>query len=95
MKINAQIVKVADEIIITEFRKETDVSLHASADALIIKDKLLRMNYPGKITVKKDLQKALKQAFSLLVIQQLNNKTIIVVTGSLYLVGEVRAAIFP
>ena len=33
---------------------------------------------------------ALDKALSLLAIQQYNNSTIVVVTGSLYLVGEIR-----
>ncbi|MDP2638317.1 MAG: folylpolyglutamate synthase/dihydrofolate synthase family protein [Candidatus Levybacteria bacterium] len=88
-KMLKQIVGVADEIIVTEFRAKTDVAVHASADALMIKDKLLRMKYMGKVTVEKDSKKALDKA---LAIQQFNNKTIII-TGSLYLVGEIRSKI--
>lgn len=94
-KMLKQIIKVADEIIITQFKAKTDVAVHASAEALRIKDELLRMNYLGKISVEKDSEKALQMGFK--TIEQSNNlprrkagPTIIVVTGSLYLVGEIR-----
>ncbi len=89
-KMLSQIVKVADEIIVTEFKAKTDVAVHASAEALRIKDELLRMNYRGKITVEKDSKKALEKALDIPITQHPNNPSVIVVTGSLYLVGEVR-----
>ncbi len=87
-KMLKQIVKVADEIIVTEFNRATDMNMNASARALMIKDKLLRMKYREKIIVKKDSKKALKMGIK--TIQQFNDSAILVVTGSLYLVGEIR-----
>ena len=88
------ILPVADAIIVTRFSMATDVSRNASTDASMIKDKLLRMKYRGKILVEENSKKALKKAFELAAIQQFNNSTIIVVTGSLYLVGEIRNLLF-
>jgi folylpolyglutamate synthase/dihydropteroate synthase len=85
-KMLKQIVKVADKIIVTEFKAKTDVAVHASAEALRIKDELLRMKYRGTITVEKDSGKALKKAIKM-------KPELIVVTGSLYLAGEVRGAL--
>ncbi|MBI2613222.1 MAG: hypothetical protein HYW62_00400 [Candidatus Levybacteria bacterium] len=87
-KMLKQIIKVADEIIITEFNRATDMNLHASADAESIKYQVLSIKYSGKIIVEKDSKKALK--IGIKTIQQFNNETILVVTGSLYLVGEIR-----
>ena len=83
-----QITEVADVIIATEFKAKTDMSLHASAQAIRIKDELLKLKYRGKIAVEKNSEKALDKA---LAIQQPDSKTIIIITGSLYLVGEIRS----
>lgn len=87
-KMLKEIAGEADEIIATEFKAKTDVAIHASADASMIKDKLLRMKYMGKVTVEKDSKKALEKA---LAVANLEKDSIVVVTGSLYLVGEVRS----
>ncbi|MEK7114782.1 MAG: cyanophycin synthetase, partial [Patescibacteria group bacterium] len=86
-KMLRQIVEVADEIIITEFNRATDMSLHSSADTANIKNQILKIKSDTKVTVEKDSRKVLRRA---LAIKQYSNSTIIVVTGSLYLVGEIR-----
>ncbi len=95
-KMLREIVKVADEIIVTEFSAKTDVSLHASADAESIKYEVLSIKKDVKVAVEKDSQKALEKALvmSNLAMKQFNNRAIIVVTGSLYLVGEIRSYLF-
>lgn len=80
------ILPVADVVIATRFSMATDVSKNASADASMIKDKLLRMNYK-EIVVEENSKKALDKAFEMN--RKLKNN-IVVVTGSLYLVGEIR-----
>jgi dihydrofolate synthase/folylpolyglutamate synthase len=79
-----------DEIIVTEFNRATDMVVSASADALKIKDQILKIKYGRDVIVEEDSGKALKKA---LAIQQFSNSTIIVVTGSLYLVGEIRSSL--
>ena len=91
-KMLKQIVKVADEIIVTEFKAKTDIALHASADTKSIKHKLLSIKRDTKACIEVDSKKALEKA---LTIQQRNNSAIIIVTGSLYLVGEVRSLVCP
>lgn len=82
-----QILRVADKIIITEFHGVTDMSKKASADALDIKNQILKIKKDTGVTVEKDSKKALAKA---LAIKQFNNSAIVIVTGSFYLVGEVR-----
>ncbi|MBI2049356.1 bifunctional folylpolyglutamate synthase/dihydrofolate synthase [Candidatus Roizmanbacteria bacterium] len=86
-----QIVKVADYIVATEFRAKTDMNVSASAEAESIRYEVLSMKYRGKIFVERDSKKALKKALSLAAIEQLSNRTMVIVTGSLYLVGEIRS----
>lgn len=89
-KMLREITKLADEIIVTEFNRATDMVVSASADALKIKDQILKIKYGRDVIVEEDSGKALKKA---LAIQQFSNSTIIVVTGSLYLVGEIRSSL--
>ena len=93
-KMLKEIIGVADEIIVTEFKAKTDTNIHASAEALEIKNKILNLKYKGKVAIEKDSKKALKKAIKLSAIEQFNNGTIVVVTGSLYLVGEIRNLIY-
>lgn len=92
-KMLKEVLGATDEVIATEFKSKTDVAVHASAEALRIKDELLRMNYRGKIIVEKDSGKALERGFNILKTQYPNNPSVIAVTGSLYLVGEIRSKI--
>ena len=85
-----QILEVADAVIITEFRAKTDVNIHASADALNLKSLILNLKSNIKVSLEKDSKKALAKAFNLAAIEQFSNGTIVIVTGSLYLVGEIR-----
>ena len=78
-----EILDVGDDIIITEFNGKTDIALHASAEAEEIKRQALKMKYEGKIITEKDPEKALKIAFKM-------KPEMIVATGSLYLIGEIR-----
>lgn len=83
-----QILEVADEIVATEFQAKTDTNLHASASAEDVKSQILNLKSGRKVMVEKDSGKALK--IGLKTVQQFNAQAIIVVTGSLYLVGEIR-----
>ncbi len=85
--------KYADELIITEFNRAIDVGRRMAADAIKIKNQISGLEYKGNVFVEKDSKKALKRALALnnLAMEQFSNGTVIVVTGSLYLVGEVRS----
>ena len=90
-----EIARVAEEIIVTQFQAKTDLNLHASAEATKIKNQISRLHTGSsgqaklkKVVVEKDSKKALK--IGLKTIQQSGSPSILVVTGSLYLVGEIR-----
>ena len=85
-----QILKVADILIVTEFKAKTDMSNNASAEALNIKYQTSNIKHDKKtqILIEGDSAKALEKAFEL---AETEKDSIIVVTGSLYLVGEVRS----
>ncbi len=85
------ILPVSDVIIATKFSMATDVSKNASADAVDIKNQILKIKNKTKILVEENSKKALEKALELTAIQQFNNSAITVVTGSLYLVGEIRS----
>ena len=89
-KMLKEIVKVADKIIVTEFNRATDMNLHASADALNLKSQISNLKSGIKVTIEKDSGKAMDKAINILITQYPNNPSVIVVTGSLYLVGEIR-----
>ena len=82
-KMLKEILGVADEIIVTQFKAKTDTNLHASAEAIDIKSQILKIKSDTKVVIEKDSGKALEKAFKM-------KTEIIVVTGSLYLVGEIR-----
>jgi len=90
-KMLKQIVKVADRIIVTEFKAKTDVAVHASAKALNLKSLIFNLKSNVKVVVEKDSEKALHKALNYPITQLPNYQSIIVVTGSLYLVGEIRS----
>jgi len=100
-KMLKQILQAADTVIVTQFHGKTDMSSNASADALNIKHQILKIKYDGDVVVEKDSKKALDKALAieprqtwLMKFSNLPRRkagsTIIVVTGSLYLVGEIR-----
>ncbi|MEK7451057.1 MAG: folylpolyglutamate synthase/dihydrofolate synthase family protein [Patescibacteria group bacterium] len=82
------ILPVADVVIATRFSMATDVSKNASADALNIKNQILKIKYGGEVIVEENSKKALKKALEMN--KELKN-SLVVVTGSLYLVGEIRS----
>ncbi|MDO8620663.1 MAG: folylpolyglutamate synthase/dihydrofolate synthase family protein [Candidatus Levybacteria bacterium] len=82
------ILPVADVVIATRFSMATDVSKNASAEADSIKYQVLSSKYGGQVFVEGNSKKALEKALKLN--KELKN-SIVVVTGSLYLVGEIRS----
>ena len=84
-KMLKQITKVADEIIITEFNRATDMSVSASAEAESIKYYVSSIKYQGEVYYEKNSKRAMEKAF-----EMAGKDDLIVVTGSLYLVGEIR-----
>jgi dihydrofolate synthase / folylpolyglutamate synthase len=85
-----QITKVADVIIVTEFRAKTDTA-NASYDAFKLKAQSSKLRANKEVIVEKDSRKALRSALNYSIAQLSNYESIIVVTGSLYLVGEIRS----
>lgn len=77
--------KISRQFIITQFGRATDLGfqLHYPAKKLFLKAK--RLLPKAKLFLEPNSQKAIKKARQLA-----NNKTLILVTGSLYLVGEAR-----
>jgi dihydrofolate synthase/folylpolyglutamate synthase len=90
-KMLQQILKVADTLIITQFHGKTDLSANASTDTKTILEDIKTLRYYDikKIIVDPDSRKAINKALSILISQYPNIPAIIVVTGSLYLVGEI------
>lgn len=84
-----QILQVADAILVTEFSAKTDMSNNASLEALNIKYQIsnIRYNRETKVLVAKNSKTAIEKAFQ---IAKTQKDSLIIVTGSLYLVGEVR-----
>lgn len=86
-----EILPSADMLVITEFQNVTDMMLKKGAmNAESIKNEVFRIKGKKKIEVftEKNVSLALKKAF-----QKADKKSLIVVTGSLYLVGEAREAV--
>ena len=83
-----EILKAADTIVITKFSATADTSKNAANDVEAINYQLLNIN-TGDIDIylERNSQKALRKAFE---IARSKKDSIIVITGSLYLVGEVR-----
>lgn len=90
-KMLKEILGAADEIIITEFKAKTDTNVHASADASDIKNEILKIKKDSEVIIERDSKKALEKALNILKTQYPNDPSAIIVTGSLYLVGEVRS----
>jgi dihydrofolate synthase / folylpolyglutamate synthase len=86
-KMLREITGVVDEIILTEFRGKTDTRLHASAHVKNFKFLISNSKFKGKVSVEKNSAKALK--IGIKAIKGSEGK-ILVITGSLYLVGEIR-----
>ena len=84
-KMLGQILKAADKLIVTEFRAKTDMKLNAGMDVKSIKYYVSGANYSGGVYWEENLKRAMGEAFKIA-----EKDDLIVVTGSLYLVGEVR-----
>jgi len=86
-----QISGIADVLILTEFNSITDVNKNGSQQISNLKSQIAKLisnikNKKLKIYFEKDSKNALKKTMSLVS----SKEDLIVVTGSLYLVGEVR-----
>lgn len=84
-----EVMPVAGTIIFTKFSTKTEVKVKASMGMESIKYYVECIKYKKRAEAiyEEDAEKALNKA---LTIQQFTNSTIVVVTGSLYLVGEIR-----
>ncbi|MDP3987676.1 MAG: folylpolyglutamate synthase/dihydrofolate synthase family protein [Candidatus Levybacteria bacterium] len=84
----SEIFKIADVIIITQFKTATDVGKNSAMPVGNFKFSILNFQSKNKIKIFKirDSKKALKKAFEVV-----EPEDLIVVTGSLYLVGEIRS----
>ena len=85
-KMLAEIVKVADKIIVTRFHASMGYVSSGAMEADSIKHYVSSIEYSGKLIVEEDSKQAIKKAF-----EMAGKDDLIVVTGSLYLVGEVRS----
>ncbi len=80
----------AKTFIICEFSKITDMGKHFTTPAKDIEKILKKMNFSGEVLVERDSAKALKEAKNLA-----DENHPLIVTGSLYLIGEIRDRFFP
>ena len=81
-----EILPVADTIIATEFSIGTDTMIsNASYDASNLKSQITNLKYKGEIYVEKDSVKAVEKAGEIA-----HDESIIAITGSLYLIGELK-----
>ncbi|MCL5970552.1 MAG: bifunctional folylpolyglutamate synthase/dihydrofolate synthase [Patescibacteria group bacterium] len=94
-----EIMKIADSVIITEFHRKIDIKGYGTMGISKIKDLSQRLiglwpkiSRNTRIYSTENSEKALKKAFEILRCAQNDNasSSVIVVTGSLYLVGEVK-----
>ncbi|MBI4067272.1 bifunctional folylpolyglutamate synthase/dihydrofolate synthase [Candidatus Gottesmanbacteria bacterium] len=82
------ITPISKKIIFTEFSMMRDQGKIESYNVAILKTMVRVLKFKGDITAFKDIQEAVRQALSLA-----KKDDLILVTGSLYLVGEVRREI--
>ena len=80
----------AEAFVITEFNKITDMGRHFTTRTLEIEKTLKELKYSGGIIIEKDSSLAFEKAKKLS-----SEKNPLIVTGSLYLVGEIRDIFFP
>lgn len=80
----------AETFVITEFNQTTDMGRRFTATVKDIEQILAETTFSGKIIIEKNSTKAFQKAKKLS-----GKKTPLVVTGSLYLIGEVRDILFP
>lgn len=86
-KLLKQILKEADVLILTEFGGKTDVGLHTATSAEKLFEQAREMEKDVLLFAEKNSKKAMEKAF--FQAKKMVN-SLIIVTGSLYLVGEVR-----
>lgn len=80
----------AKAFVITEFSRTTDMGRQFTANVNDIEQILSEVNFSGKVLIEKNSAKAFQKA------KKLSNKeNPLVVTGSLYLIGEIRDILFP
>ncbi len=80
-----EIVKIADKIIVTQFTKETDMGNMLCKDPEELVEILRTLDTSKNILVDRDPIHAFKKA-----VTQQDEDTAVLVTGSLYLVGEIK-----
>ena len=80
------IIRHTNKLVITKFTTSTDLGKNLSMNTDNVALKVPKNNHSIDIYVEKDIRKALKKGLKLAV----ENNAIIIVTGSLYLVGEIR-----
>src|SRR3989344_4052452 len=80
------ITRHTNKLVITKFTTSTDLGKNLSMNTDNVALKVPKNNHSIDIYVEKDIRKALKKGLKLAV----ENNAIIIVTGSLYLVGEIR-----
>ena len=83
------IIPHAEAFVITEFNRITDMGRHFTTPVEEIENLLKKLKFSGSITVEKDSAKALEKAKKIA-----SGKHPLIVTGSLYLVGEIRDLFF-
>lgn len=81
----AQIISVADRLTVTSFQKTTDQSKNYSMSPPEVVEKIHNKKQCQNITTITDSKKAFQESLS-----QLHKKDVLIVTGSLYLIGEIR-----
>ncbi|MCH8821461.1 bifunctional folylpolyglutamate synthase/dihydrofolate synthase [Patescibacteria group bacterium] len=80
----------SEAFVITEFSKITDMGRYFTTPVKEIENILMKLKFSGDIIIEKDSVKALEKA------RKLQNKNLpLIITGSLYLVGEIRDKFFP
>lgn len=85
-----EIEKSADKIIVTEFHRSIDIGHRMSADMRMLKVKSSKFKVNENLFMEENVEKAINRAIKISAIKQYNNKAIIIITGSFYLVGEAR-----
>ena len=76
--------------VVCEFTKITDMGRRFTTPVKGMEEILKKLNFSGKVLVEKDSAKALKKAK-----KAAGKDNTIVITGSLYLIGEIRDIFFP
>lgn len=90
-KMLKEIIKIADNLIITQFEQAIDFGQKMSSEILSVRNLISSLNLRTKLNIiyEKKAGNAFKKALKLATKKQ-KLKPIIVTTGSLYLVGEIR-----